>query len=288
MDPPALTRHESSDPRLQNREHDEQPTTSWWKFLNSEVDPSGATGPLAVYCFMTGFIDAITYTAAFVWCGFQTGNFLCLAAARFLRNRHSVFKITEQHAATSIVAFNLGVFVGRLGDRIGPHKRIWLISGTLLQALFNVAAAVCIWCSGQGGIASNSEEPTWTHGLTWVVIAFMAASLGLQGIIGKRLNTQFSTTVVLTAVWIELVADPKLFFGQKVVSRDHKILALVALCGGAILARLILDEIGSAATVGIGAGIHVLVALSWLFIRGKDAPGETPRRPRIFHYGATS
>jgi len=116
----------------------------------------------------------------------------------------------------------------------------------------------------------------------------MAASLGLQGIIGKRLNTQFSTTVVLTAIWIELIADPKLFFGQKVVSRDHKILALVALCGGAISARLILDGIGSAATVGVGAGIHVLIALSWLFIRGKDTPRETPRRPRVFHYGATS
>lgn len=30
--------------------------TSWRDFLRSEVDPDHATGPLAVFCFMTGFM----------------------------------------------------------------------------------------------------------------------------------------------------------------------------------------------------------------------------------------
>jgi len=69
----------------------------------SDVDPSHATFPLAAFCFMTGFMyatifsvlgpslvrpwsldlttafdhsGAISFSAIFVWCGFQTGNFV--------------------------------------------------------------------------------------------------------------------------------------------------------------------------------------------------------------------
>lgn len=63
------------------------------RYLMTEVEPALATAPLAAYCFMTGFMyvraslrlvdelifrslhsDAISFSAIFVWCGFQTGN----------------------------------------------------------------------------------------------------------------------------------------------------------------------------------------------------------------------
>jgi hypothetical protein len=57
-----------------------------------------------------------------------------------------------------------------------------------------MAAAVALWKSGQGSIASDRGDPAWTNTLTFVALTFMSASLGLQGIQGKRLNTQFGTT----------------------------------------------------------------------------------------------
>ncbi|KAJ7609704.1 hypothetical protein FB45DRAFT_943775 [Roridomyces roridus] len=251
---------------------------TFWEHLNSEVDPARATGPLAAYCFMTGFIDAISFSAIFVWCGFQTGNFaqLALALARLWETAPSgsghdtTFHIADRQALTSLLTFNLGAFFGRLGDRVGAHKRIWLISATFVQALLTMAAALTIWKSGEGSIAAVRGDPSWTSALTYVGLAFMSASLGIQGIVGKRLNTQFTTTIVLTTVWVELVTDPRLFnLRQKVKTRDHKLIAAVALFGGAFVSRAILAQIGAAGALGVGTGFRVLITLAWIVIPGK-------------------
>ncbi|KAJ7154681.1 hypothetical protein C8R46DRAFT_441738 [Mycena filopes] len=257
--------------RKDDDDHGFPSRTSWRDFLLSDIDSDYATGPLAVFCFMTGFIDAISFTAVFVWCAFQTGNFaqLALALARLTSTRELAFSIADRQALTSLVAFNIGAFAGRVGDRVGPQTRAWLISGTAAQAALTLAAGICIQESGQGSVALVRGEPTWTNALSSLGLALMAASLGLQGIMGKRLNTQFSTTVVLTAVWVELVADPQLFVRRRVTSRDHKLLALVALFAGAVLARLLLGWFGAAATLGVGAGIRIFVAGSWCFVRSK-------------------
>ena len=59
--------------------------------LRGDIDPEAATLTLIAYCFMTGFVcvsfsglcyvysplvnsDSVTFSAAYVWCGFQTGN----------------------------------------------------------------------------------------------------------------------------------------------------------------------------------------------------------------------
>ncbi|KAG5651511.1 hypothetical protein H0H81_008376 [Sphagnurus paluster] len=186
--------------------------SSFWEHLNSDVDPAQSTGPLAAFCFMTGYIDVVSFSAIYVWCGFQTGNFvqfslkdrsqqLALALARLFEGpkgfRDTTFHRADQQALCSLISFNAGAFVGRIGDRVGPLKRIWLIGGTLLQALLTMAAAITIWKSGQSSIADERGYPSWTNVLTFVSIAFMSASLGVQGIQGKRLNTQFGTTSAL-------------------------------------------------------------------------------------------
>ncbi|KAJ7253719.1 hypothetical protein B0H12DRAFT_1017513 [Mycena haematopus] len=262
------TEHQPSAPLLRK----EFPNrTSWRDFLRAEVDPDHATGPLAVFCFMTGFIDAISFTAVFVWCGFQTGNFaqLGLAFARMYNAPALVVSISDVQALVSLLAFNTGAFLGRFGDRMGAHSRGWLISGTATQAALTLVAGICIQQSEQDSIAVVRGEPSWTNSLTFAGLALMAASLGLQGIMAKRLNTHFSTTVVLTAVWIELMTDPNLFFRRKIASRDHKVLALGALFAGAVVARLFLGQVGAAAALGFGAGIRLIVALGWCFVRGK-------------------
>lgn len=89
----------------------------------------------------------------------------------------------------------MGASIARIGDKIGCKTRAWLSLGTFIQTLFTSAAAIAIWKNGQqGSVADSRGDPVWTNTLSFVCIGFMSASMGLQGIMGKRTNTQFTTT----------------------------------------------------------------------------------------------
>ena len=112
------------------------------------------------------------------------------------------FHRADQQALCSLISFNLGAFIGRIGDRVGAHKRIWLIAGTFIQALFTMASAIAFWKAGQSSISNSRDDPAWTNALSFVGLGFMSASLGVQGILGKRLNTQFGTTSTFLFIFI--------------------------------------------------------------------------------------
>ena len=57
-----------------------------------------------------------------------------------------------------------------------------------------MAAAISLWKSGQGSVASTRDVPAWSNAATYACLGLMSASMGLQGIMGKRLGTQFATT----------------------------------------------------------------------------------------------
>ncbi|KAG0698893.1 hypothetical protein DFH29DRAFT_1081562 [Suillus ampliporus] len=245
------------------------------RHLLADIDGEQSTAPLSAYCFMTGFIDSVTFSAVFVWCAFQTGNSvqLALALARLFNGQHDhSFHIADQQALCSVLTFILGAFIGRLGDKLGCKTRLWLSLGTFIQTVFTMAAAIAIWKSNEGSVADARDNPAWTNTLSFVCIGFMSASMGLQGIMGKRTNTQFTTTVVLTTTWCELMADPKLFdIRQLVISRDHKVMAIISLFLGGFIGRALLDSIGSAGTLGIGTGIRLIISVWWLFVPEKKA-----------------
>ncbi|KIY48453.1 hypothetical protein FISHEDRAFT_43352 [Fistulina hepatica ATCC 64428] len=246
--------------------------TNFWQYLGEEVDPLQSTAPLGAFSFMTGFLDAMSFTAVYVWCGFQTGNFiqLALAIARLWEGTGTTFRIADQQALASLLSFNAGAFLGRIGDHIGPKRRIWLIAGTFLQTLFTMAASIAVWKSGQGSIAAERGDPSWSNVDTFVALCFMSASLGLQGIVAKRLNTQFGTTIVLTTIWVELMSDPHLFkLTEHVRTRDHRLIAAGTLFLGGFTSRALLAQIGSAKTLAIGTGLRFLVSLAWIFVPGK-------------------
>ncbi|PPR02260.1 hypothetical protein CVT24_011609 [Panaeolus cyanescens] len=234
--------------------------TSLLHYLNSDVNPAETTWPMAAYCFMTGYMQV-----------------LALALARLFEGapgfRDQTFHKADQQALCSLLSFQFGAFLGRIGDRVGAQKRSWLIAGTFLQGLLGMAAAIAFWKSGQPSLSGERELPAWTNALTFVGLAFMSASLGLQGIQAKRLNTQFGTTIVLTTVWVELVTDPGLFkLRKRVMTRDHRFIAAGALFLGAFVGRAILAKVGTAGTMGISVGFRVIIALSWMFV-----PGKPPR-----------
>lgn len=117
-------------------------------------------------------------------------------------SQDTAFRNPDQHALCSFLTFLLGAFLGRIGDRIGPHKRRWLVSATFVQSLLTMAAAITIWKSSQDSrdgptrfsIADERGDPAWTHALTFACIGFMSASMGLQGVVAKRLNTEFAAS----------------------------------------------------------------------------------------------
>jgi hypothetical protein len=141
-----------------------------------------------------------------VWCGFQTGNTvqLALALARLFTpgNSNFEFQIVDRQALTSVITFILGASLGRIGDHIGSKTRLWLFLGTLVQCLFTMAAALAIWKCDQRSVSLSRGEPNWTNTLGFVGLGFASASIGLQGIMGKRINSQFATTGRFGAVYM--------------------------------------------------------------------------------------
>jgi hypothetical protein len=66
------------------------------------------------------------------------------------------------------------------------------------------------------------------------------------------------------------MAEPRLFdLRRLVISRDHKIMAIGSLFFGGFLGRALLDGIGSAGTLGVGAGLRFVISVWWLFIPAK-------------------
>jgi hypothetical protein len=95
----------------------------------------------------------------------------------------------------------LGVFIGgRLGDRIGCKTRAWLFTGTFIQALFTMASALLMWEGRESSVADARDDPAWSDTLSFAFTGFLSASMGLQGVMAKRVNTHFSTTGALPLV----------------------------------------------------------------------------------------
>ncbi|KAF8273722.1 hypothetical protein EI94DRAFT_1715685, partial [Lactarius quietus] len=202
------------------------------EFLMTEVDPD----------LRRARLDVVSFSAVFVWCAFQTGNTLQLsiALARLFQGPQVTryfFSYCRQASTHLLDDLHFRCFLGRIGDRIGAKTRLWLFLGTIFQSLLTMGGAIALWQSHQGSVASSRD-----------------CSMGLQGIMGKRVNTQFTTTIVLTTVWCELMGDPKLFVARPVTTRDHKMIAIAALFIGGFCSRAILQAIGSPASLGIGAG----------------------------------
>jgi len=242
------------------------------RYLMRDVHPEQSKVLLACYCFMTGFINAVSFNAIYVWCGFQTGNAvqLALAVARPFQG-DDTFYTPDRQALTSLLTFIFGALLARVGDRVGSKARIWLFIGTFVQALFTMAAAICLWKSDEGSVALDRSNPAWTKPLTYVALGFMSASLGLQGGMAKRIDTQFAATLVITTMWCELMADPKLHHIRRwVSSREHKLAVIGALLLGGFTGGISLTVIGSVRTLGLGAGLRGLIAIGWLFVPNKE------------------
>ncbi|EJU01174.1 hypothetical protein DACRYDRAFT_22933 [Dacryopinax primogenitus] len=244
--------------------------------MDAEVDADYSTVPLSIFCFMTGYIDSLTFSACYIWCAFQTGNTvqLSLAIGRLFTGpypREIGFQVPDQQALCSLLSFLLGAFIGRIGDKLGSRRRLWLICSTFIQAAMTLAACLTAFKSGQVSFAGPRGEPTWTSPLGFAALGFASASMGLQAHLGTRLGSQFATTVVLTTIWVQFVGDPKLFSPHAPIKpRDHKALAILMLFIGGLVGRALDGTIGAANTFAVGAAVRLLVTFSWWWVPAKE------------------
>jgi hypothetical protein len=102
-------------------------------------------------------------------------------------------------------------------------------------------------------------------------LAFLSASLGLQGIVGKRIGSAMNTTVVLTTTWVEIFNDPTLF-ALRSPSRDIRVAGVLGVLLGAFIARSLLGAIGSGGTIGFLCAFRLLQAVWWGLIPAPKVP----------------
>ncbi|GAA5881807.1 hypothetical protein JCM16303_006461 [Sporobolomyces ruberrimus] len=262
-------------------------------FLSSNIDQGQTLLQLTTYCFLTGFTSAPTFLACYLWCGFQTGGLvqLSLAVARLFASspRDTTFHKPDQQALTSLLSFFVGTSLGRIGDKVGPRKRWWIMTATFIMSLLTMAAALCAHFSAGPSIAEFRTEAGWQDALGMAALGFASASLGLQvrtilglstpfslslspdhflffDVKGYRLEAQFGTAVVLTTVYVELINDPKLFIPKLVKSRDHRLMAILAVFTGGMCSAAIVFASSSAVAFGVCSGLRVISMLTWLLV----------------------
>lgn len=176
---------------------------------------SQCTFQMSFYCFTTGWADAVAFAAAYLFVGFQTGSMVQLSAAiaRLFSGpdeNASYFHPEDRLALCSLLSFIAGAAFGQVGDRLGPKKRLWLVGSTALQAGLMAGSFIALRVPNVGSYADARGSTPWHVTGGYFGIGLLAASMGLQGIVAKRLNTHYGTSVVLTTIWCELAADPGL------------------------------------------------------------------------------
>lgn len=127
--------------------------------LSAPIDAKACV-PISLYaCFLTGFTSSPSFSACYIWCGFQTGNLaqLGLAAARTFApirefKTYGMIK-PDQQALCSLLSFLIGASLGRVGDKVGNRTRRWLVGATGVQVLLAMGAALAAHYGGQSGVA---------------------------------------------------------------------------------------------------------------------------------------
>ncbi|WVF68413.1 hypothetical protein IAT40_003178 [Kwoniella sp. CBS 6097] len=246
-----------------------------YSHLMTDISPNHVSYISIYLCFLTGLTSAPSFAACFVWCGFQTGNAaqLGLALARSFAphgQRSFGFLKMDQQALVSLLSFLVGTSLGQFGNWVGGKKRVWLMGATLGQMVFMAAAALAAHFSGESGFADGRGQPSWDTAKGMVALAFLSATMGLQGAVGCRLGSPLASTVPLTSTWIDIFNDPFLFALRPVRTRDLRFAGAIALMFGAFVSRAILGVIGSAPTIAVVIGFRAIQLVWWNLL--PDAP----------------
>lgn len=201
----------------------------------------------------TGSIDAVSYLALDrVFTGNMTGNVLFIGFALV-----GVAGIPFLNNVVALGGFVLGSIVsgrivGRGHELSLPRRSAW----TLATGAVVIAALATVWA-----VLGDLDE----RGLL-IVTALLAIVMGAQVSAVKPIGNSDVTTIVVTNTLANLARDSRLGGGRG-QAWGQRLLAVVAMGGGAALGAALIGAVsGAAALVGGGvlyvAGILVLVLAS--------------------------
>ena len=216
---------------------------------------------LSLLTLVTGLVDAACYLGlGRVFTANMTGNVVLLAFGATGAQGLPVLAPT-----VSLVVFLVGAAAGgRLASSlVGPAgaevpasvRRRWVTITLLLElGLVAVAGVVALGLPVGGGGARR-----------YVVIALLAAALGLQNATVRRLAVPDVTTTVLTLTLTGLAADSWLAGGHS--PRAGRRLAAVGLMAAGALAGALLLRVDVALPVLAAAVVIALAAVALRFLR---------------------
>lgn len=239
----------------------------WPPFLASYVDdPSHGPLPalLLLLTALTGVIDAVSIlTLGRVFVANMTGNVAFIA---FGVARAPGFSLVASIAA--LIGFLLGALAGgRLVQRYADHRGLMLRNVSAAQLVLVVVSLITALSTHNAhGEAARS-----------VIAVLLAAAMGLQNVLARRLAVPDLTTTVLTMTLTGIAADARTSRGATTIRRA---LAVLMLFGGAAIGAVIVLHTQTGWALGLAAALIATVAVL-------AACGS--RRPAVWHtYGHTS
>ncbi|CAE6479974.1 unnamed protein product [Rhizoctonia solani] len=157
------------------------------------------------------------------------------------------------------------------------RTRLWLIIGTLFQALLLVGAAVAAIhdptraSSLAAGAVGNPRAPVgnpWSSVYGFTALGLMSLSMGFQGVMAHRMGSGFGATVVLSSLWVELVGSPGGIRWREY--RGARVYTILLFIVGGLVGAVLRDVsvLGVPNSIFVGAGMRVAIAFSWLFVKG--------------------
>ncbi|QRW09741.1 hypothetical protein RhiLY_08740 [Ceratobasidium sp. AG-Ba] len=152
------------------------------------------------------------------------------------------------------------------------RARLWLVVGTLFQAILLVASAVAAMHDHTTPSTLSTTRPSqsigWTSAAGLIALAFMSLSMGFQGVMAHRMDSRFGATVVLSSLWVELVGSPG---GLRWESyRGTRVWTIVLFVIGGFVGAVLRDDnvLGISNSLFVGAGLRAAIALNWIFVPG--------------------
>jgi uncharacterized membrane protein YoaK (UPF0700 family) len=193
-----------------------------------------------------GLIDAASYLGlGHVFVANMTGNVIFIGFGL-----GGVRSIDLAASLVAIAAFLVGAAGGgRLVGRLAARGRPWLAASTGTQTLCVAAAA--------GALATGVANVHGTSRLA--VVALLAAGMGLQNALARRLNVPDVTTTVLTQTLTRLATEFRVAGGGSGTGR--RVTVIAAMLIGALLGAVLVLDAGLTAALFAGAALLAAVTV---------------------------
>jgi uncharacterized membrane protein YoaK (UPF0700 family) len=226
-------------------------------YMTNDIDSKYGDIVLIYSYVITGLLDASSIS---IWSSFvsmQTGNTVYLGLG--LADPYGGTRWIK--AATSLGFFCLGSFTfARYHRALSPKRRWVLISSSLIQLLFIVAAALIVTLDRK---EPDKDAIGWEVLVPIALVAFQASG---QAVISRALKFNALTSVVLTSIYCDLFSDANLFAGfTNNIERNQRAAAPIALLigviGGGFWAK---TSFGMAAALWTAVALKLGILLAWL------------------------